>query len=110
MAQSVEPPTSAQVLISQFMSSSPASGSVLMAQSLEPASNSVSPSLSGPPPLRRALSLSLSLSLSKINIKKNKNKIIVASLFDFILMSFRTILSGLVKSTMEILTEIILDL
>ena len=46
VAQSVKHPTSAQVMISQSMSSSPASGSVLTAQSLEPASVSVSPSLS----------------------------------------------------------------
>ena len=46
MAQSVERPTSAQVMISQFMSSSPTSGSVLTAQSLEPALDSVPPSLS----------------------------------------------------------------
>ena len=61
MAQSVKHPTSAQVMISQFVSSSPTSGSVLTAQSLEPASDSVSPSLSAPPPL------ALCLSLSKIN-------------------------------------------
>ena len=35
VAQSVKHPTSAQVMISQFVSSSPASGSVLTAQSLE---------------------------------------------------------------------------
>ena len=46
VAQSVELPTSAQVMILRFVSSSPASGSVLTAQSLEPASDSVSPSLS----------------------------------------------------------------
>ena len=46
MAPSVESPTSAQVMISQFVSSNPASGSVLTAQSLEPPSDSVSPSLS----------------------------------------------------------------
>ena len=63
VAQSVERPTSAQVMISQLVSSSPASGSVPTAQSLEPASASVSPSLSVPPPLM----LCLSLSLSKIN-------------------------------------------
>ena len=45
VAQSVEWPTSAQVMISRSMSSSPASGSVLTAQSLEPVSDSVSPSL-----------------------------------------------------------------
>ena len=51
MAQSVEHPTSAQLMISQFVDLSPASGSVLSAWSLEPASHSVSPSLSAPPPL-----------------------------------------------------------
>ena len=51
VAQSVERPTSAQVMISRSVSSSPASGSVLTAQSLEPASDSVSPSVSAPPPL-----------------------------------------------------------
>ena len=51
MSQSVKRPTSAQVMISQFVSSSPASGSVLTAQSLEPASDFVSPSLSAPSPL-----------------------------------------------------------
>ena len=50
VAQSVKRPTSAQVTISQSASSSPALGSGLMAQSLEPASDSVSPSLSAPPP------------------------------------------------------------
>ena len=48
MAQPVERPTSAQVMISRFVSSSPASGSVLTAQSLEPASDSVSLSLLTP--------------------------------------------------------------
>ena len=51
VAQSVGRPTTAQVTISRSVSSSPASGSGLMAQSLEPASDSVSPSLSAPPPL-----------------------------------------------------------
>ena len=59
VAQSVERPTSAQVMISQFMSSSPASGSVLTAQSLESALDSVSPSLCPFP--AHALSLSLSI-------------------------------------------------
>ena len=45
VAQSVKRPTSAQVTISRSVSSSPASGSVLTAQSLEPVSDSVSPSL-----------------------------------------------------------------
>ena len=65
-AQSVERPTSAQVMISWFVGSSPASGSVLTAQRLQPASDSVSPSLSAPP--------LLILSFSKINIKKKKNR------------------------------------
>ena len=58
VAQSVKRPTSAQVTISRSMSSSPVSGSGLMAQSLEPASDSVSPSLSAPPPFMLCLSLS----------------------------------------------------
>ena len=57
VTRSVKCPTSAQVLISWFTSSSPTSGSVLTAQSLEPASDSVSPSLSAPPPLTLCLSL-----------------------------------------------------
>ena len=65
MAQSVESPTSAQVMISWFVGSSPILGSELTGQSLEPASDSVSPlSLSASPSLVR----SLTLSLSKINI------------------------------------------
>ena len=67
-AQSVKRLTSAQVMISWFVSSSPASGSVLTAQSLESASDSVSPSFSAPSLLM--LLLSLSRLLSKINIKK----------------------------------------
>ena len=66
VAQSVERPTSAQVVISGFVSSSPALGSVLTAQSLEPVSDSVSPSLSASSPAH-----TLFLSLSKINILKN---------------------------------------
>ena len=62
VAVSVKGPTSAQVMISghslRSMSSSPMSGSMLTAQSLEPALDSVSPSLSAPP----LLSLSLILS------------------------------------------------
>ena len=58
VAQSVKRLTSAQVKISRSVSSSPTLGSGLMAQSLEPASNSVSPSLSAPPPFMLCLSLS----------------------------------------------------
>ena len=69
VAQSVKRPTWAQVMISHFVGSSPESGSVLTAQSLEPASDSVSPSLC-PSPTRTlsvCLCLCLCLSLSKIN-------------------------------------------
>ena len=60
MAQSVGYPTPAQVMISWFVSpSSPASGSVLTARSLESASDSVSHSLSSPTPLVLSFSLSL---------------------------------------------------
>ena len=58
VAPSVKRPTSAPVTISRSVSSSPASGSGLMAQSLELASDSVSPSLSAPPPFMLCLSLS----------------------------------------------------
>ena len=57
VAQLVERPTSAQVMISHSVSLSPALGSVLSAQSLEPASDSVSPSLCPSP--AHALSFSL---------------------------------------------------
>ena len=68
MAQSVKRPTSAQVMISRFVGSSPASGSVLTARGLEPASDSVSLSLSAPPLLVLCLSLS-----KRIGIKKFKD-------------------------------------
>ena len=58
MAQSVEHLISAQVMISWFMGLSPASGSVLTAESPEPALDSVSPSLIAPPSLVLCLSLS----------------------------------------------------
>ena len=45
VARSVKRLTSAQVMISQSVSLSPESGSVLTAQNLEPVSDSVSPSL-----------------------------------------------------------------
>ena len=59
MVQSVKHPTSAQVIILQFVSSSPTSGSVLTAGSLEPAWDSGSPPLSAPPLLMLCLSLSV---------------------------------------------------
>ena len=58
VAQSVKRPTLAQVMILWSVSSSPASGSVLTAQSLEPVLDSVSPSLSDPPLFMLCLSLS----------------------------------------------------
>ena len=79
MTQSVKHPTSAQVMILQSMSSSPALGSVLTTRSLELALDSVPPSLSLPQPTRI-----LSLSLSKINIKKVNTLIFTA----FVLSTF----------------------
>ena len=46
LAQSVERPTSAQVVISRLVSSSPASGAALTAQGPEPVADSASPCLS----------------------------------------------------------------
>ena len=58
VAQSVERLTLARVMILRFVGSSPASGCVLTASSSpEPASDSVSPSVSVPPPLTLCLSL-----------------------------------------------------
>ena len=62
MAQSVERPTLAQVVISRLVGSSPTSGSVLTAWSLL---RILSPSLSAPPPL--ALDLSLKIDKNKHN-------------------------------------------
>ena len=59
VAQQVKRPSSAQVMISRVVGSRPGWGSVRSAQSLEPASVSVSPSLSAPPLLMLSLSLSL---------------------------------------------------
>ena len=56
-SQSVTHPNLAQVMISWFLSSIPILGSVLTAQSLESALDSVSPSLSAPLPLMLCLSL-----------------------------------------------------
>ena len=58
VAQLVKRPTLAQVTISRSMSSSPAAGSVLTPRSLEPVSDSVSPSLSDPLLFMLCLSLS----------------------------------------------------
>ena len=61
VARSAKRPTLAQVMISQFLSSSSTSGSGLTAQSLEPAMDSVFLSLCPSP------AHALSLSVSKIN-------------------------------------------
>ena len=66
MVLSVERPTSAQVMVLQLVSLSLTSGSMLIAQSLEPALDSVSPSLSASP------SFTFCLCLSKLN-KNVKN-------------------------------------
>ena len=58
VAQLGKCPTLAQGMILQFVSSSPMSGSVLTAQSLELASDCVSLSVSAPPLLTLYLSLS----------------------------------------------------
>ena len=74
MAQSVKHLTLAQVMISRFVASHPASDSVLTAQSLEPASGSVSHSLSLSLSAPAPLTFCLSPSLSKINVKTNLKK------------------------------------
>ena len=51
VAQLVKLMTPAQVMTLWLVSSSPTSGSVLTAQSLDPASDSMSLTLSAPPPL-----------------------------------------------------------
>ena len=63
--------TSAQVMISWVVSSSPVAGSVLTAQSLEATSDSVSPSVSAPPLLGLFFSLSFK---DKNNFKKLKKR------------------------------------
>ena len=79
VAQSVKRPTSVQVMISRLESLSLASGSVLSARSLEPALDSVSPSLSAPPRLARARACALSLK-NKQTLKKFTKKDVVHTL------------------------------
>ena len=69
MAHSVRRLTLAQVMILRFVGSSLLSGSLLTAQSLEPASGSLSPSLSTPPLPTIYLSLK-----NKKTLKTIKNK------------------------------------
>ena len=61
VAQSVKRPTWAQVMILWFVGSSPVLGSVLTAQSLEPASDSVSPPFSAPPMLMLSFSVQINV-------------------------------------------------
>ena len=68
LAQPVKRLTLAHVMISRFVGSSPASSSVLTARSLEPVSDSVSPSLSASP------TRALIPSVSKINKHLKKKK------------------------------------
>ena len=76
MVQSVKRLTWAQVMIWQFGDSSTASGSVLTAQSLEPALDSVSPSL----PLPRSCSVFVSLSLS-FSLSLSQKQINIQTIF-----------------------------
>ena len=75
VAHSIKCPTSGQVMISQFVVWSPMLDSVLIAWSLEPALDPVSPSLSAPP----LLMLCLSLSQNKQRLKKNSGGVPVRS-------------------------------
>ena len=72
VAQSVKRLILAQVMISWFVGLSPAWGYVLTARSLEPASDSVSPSLTAPPLL--TLFLALSCSLSQVDTHKRRGE------------------------------------
>ena len=72
-SQLVKPPPSAQVMISWFVGSSPATGSGLTGQSLEPASDAPSPSLSAPSPITLGLSLTQNETLNS-KIKYNTIK------------------------------------
>ena len=74
VAQSGKHLTLAQVMISQFMSSSPTLGCVPTAQSLELALDSMSPSLSLPLPCLCSVSLCLSKNQTLKKIKKENRK------------------------------------
>ena len=73
VAQLVKCSTLAQVIISRFVGSSSVLGSVLTAQSLEPASDSLSPSLFVPPPLTVSVSQKWIKTLKKFK-KKTQHK------------------------------------
>ena len=87
MSPSIKCLTLDQVMISRSVGLNPLLGSVLTAQSLEPVSDPVSPSLSASPLLPFSLSLSLFLS-QKISIKKKKRKMF----FSHTISIFRSVL------------------
>ena len=72
--QWIKCPTLVQVMVSRFVGSNPGFTSVLMALTMEHASNTVSHSLSAPSPRVFFISLSLSFSLSLSQKKKNEAK------------------------------------
>ena len=74
VAQSVKRLTSAQVMISRFVGSSSMAGSMLTSQSLESNSDSVSPSLSAPPPLALSLKNKETLKNSFLKWIDNMNR------------------------------------
>ena len=94
MAQSVEPLISAQIMISQFMGLSPVLGSVLTAQSLEPASDSVS--LSDPP----MCTFCLSLFLKNKQQQQQQNKI---GSYSIVRIVWRSVLHSLFRYPTQIL-------
>ena len=67
-------PTSVQVMVSRFVGSNPRFTSVLMTLNMEPASNTVSHSLSAPSPCVFCLSLSLSKNREAKNILKQLHR------------------------------------
>ena len=98
VAQSVKHRTLFQVIISQLVSSRPASGSMLAAQILEPASVSVSPSLFLPHPCSVSFSLSLKnkhlknlIKSKQINKKKKDGTQLPCSLCQWESFEFLTI-------------------
>ena len=81
-------PTWAQAMISHFVSLSPTLGSLLTAQSLKPALDSGSPSLSGPSPLALCLS-KINKHLKNILTKKKENPLLLISLSAKILHKYQ---------------------
>ena len=89
VAQSVKRLTAAHVMISWLVSLSPVSGSVLTAQSLKSASDSVSPSLSAPPLLILSLKNKyIFLKIYKMEEMFTSKFLPALKCFDFIIMLF----------------------